>query len=279
MHACASFFFQICTVFQINYHFPDIKSFPLGECRLPMEYLQRRDKPELYTWDEWFEYSNKEFVQSQISLKQQEEEAAILKQKQKEKDAQLAQQLCRDMTKNLLPSVSTFGDTSKKDTQQKVVPKPVSPVKIKTEPRLKCPEENKNKNGVTSKKVVQSTNGSFSMKVKPDIVAKEKQSEEQILKLADAVKTFVQELSDMFHDERVVAAMEHLKKIGGDLCEMPMPAKSEEKSSSNIGAKQRIQATPSGLLSAVVLIFHRNKYRTSNGTLTLLRGIGKCFLE
>ena len=147
------------------------------------------------------------------------------------------------MTKNLLP---TFGETSKKDTQQKVVPKPVSPLKIKTEPRLKFAEENKNSNGVSSEKVVLSMNGG--LKVRNDIVEKEKKSEQRILELAKTVKNFVHELSDMFHDEHVVAAMEHLKKIGGDLHETPMPVKSAKISSANIGGKQTFQSTPTGLL-------------------------------
>ena len=119
------------------------------------------------------------------------------------------------MTKNLLPSGFSVPIPSKNEGQKQVLPKPVSPVKMKTEPGITS--SNQNSNVCSTEKPLQSANGSASGKAQSDILSKEKESEQKILELATTVKGFVTELSDMFHDDRVVAAIDHLKKIGDDL--------------------------------------------------------------
>ena len=64
--------------------FTDINSFPLGEQRLPIDYLQCLSKPEDYTWEEWHAFSNDQYIKSQMEFKKKEEEMAKQKQKKLE---------------------------------------------------------------------------------------------------------------------------------------------------------------------------------------------------
>ena len=69
--------FHFCCVqfsgFLILYFFPVIDAKPIGQHILPLEYLQRREKPATYTWDEWYEFTNKQYKQHQRKLLDQQE--------------------------------------------------------------------------------------------------------------------------------------------------------------------------------------------------------------
>ena len=59
--------FHFCCVqfsgFLILYFFPVIDAKPIGQRILPLEYLQHREKPATYTWDEWYEFANEQYKQ------------------------------------------------------------------------------------------------------------------------------------------------------------------------------------------------------------------------
>ena len=69
--------FHVCCVqfsrFIILYSFPVIDAKPIGLHILPLEYLQCREKPATYTWDEWYEFANKHYKQHQMKLLEQQE--------------------------------------------------------------------------------------------------------------------------------------------------------------------------------------------------------------
>ena len=59
--------------FLILYIFPVIDAKPIGQCILPLEYLQCREKPATYTWDEWYQFTNEQYKQHQVKLLDQQE--------------------------------------------------------------------------------------------------------------------------------------------------------------------------------------------------------------
>ena len=69
--------FHFCCVqfsrFLILYFFLVIDAKPIGQGILPLEYLQRREKPAAYTWDEWYEFANEQYKQHQVKLLDQQE--------------------------------------------------------------------------------------------------------------------------------------------------------------------------------------------------------------
>ena len=104
-----------------------------------MEYLQRMSKPDNYTWEEWHKFSNEQYIKSQLECKQKEEDLAKEKQKTMQEEAQLAKDMCNQLTKNLLPV--SFGMQS---SSAKPADNLLSPLKVKTEPGLHTPEAKKN---------------------------------------------------------------------------------------------------------------------------------------
>ena len=57
----------------MKYYFSVIDSKPIGEQILPLEYLQRRQKPDAYTWDQWYQFANEQYKQYQMKLLEQQE--------------------------------------------------------------------------------------------------------------------------------------------------------------------------------------------------------------
>ena len=83
MHKClkhgneiyVKFSFLLCSIFQIfnSIFFPVIDAKPIGQHILPLEYLQCREKPAAYFWDEWYEFANEQYKQHQMKLLEQQE--------------------------------------------------------------------------------------------------------------------------------------------------------------------------------------------------------------
>ena len=59
--------------FLILYFFPVIDAKLIGQHILPLEYLQCREKPAAFTWDEWYQFANEQYKQHQVKLLDQQE--------------------------------------------------------------------------------------------------------------------------------------------------------------------------------------------------------------
>ena len=177
-----------------------------------MEYLQRMSKLDNYTWEEWHKFSNEQYIKLQLGCKQKEEDLAKEKQKKMQEEAQLAKDMCNQLTKSLLPV--SFGMQS---SSAKPADNLLSPLKVKTEPGLHTPEAKKNSFQTDVHNGCKSTNGNTSDGVPSDIVSKEKASIEKITELATLVKTFVMEVSDLIMDDNVVFVVCKLKQIGSQM--------------------------------------------------------------
>ena len=147
-----------------------------------------------------------------MECKQKEEDLAKEKQKKMQEEAQLAKDMCNQLTKNLLPV--SFGMQS---SSAKPADNLLSPLKVKTEPGLHTPEAKKNSFQTDVCNGRKSANGNTSDGVPLDIVSKEKASIEKITELATLVKTFVMEVSDLTMDNNVVYAVCKLKQIGSQM--------------------------------------------------------------
>ena len=177
-----------------------------------MEYLQRMSKPDNYMWKEWHKFPNEQYIKSQLECKQKEEDLAKEKQKKMQEEAQLARDMCNQLTKNLLPVSFRTQSTSAKPADNLL-----SPLKMKTEPGLHTPEAKKNSFQTDVRNGCKSANGNTSDGVPSDIISKEKASIEKITELATLVKTFVMEVSDLIMDNDVVYAVRKLKQIGSQM--------------------------------------------------------------
>ena len=69
------YLFLLCSIFRIFYSifFPVIDAKPIGQHILPLEYLQCREKPAAFTWDEWYQFANEQNKQHQVKLLDQQE--------------------------------------------------------------------------------------------------------------------------------------------------------------------------------------------------------------
>ena len=177
-----------------------------------MEYLQWMPKPEHYTWDEWYEFSNDQFLKSQAEIIKQEEEAEKRKQKQMEDEAKLAKELCTKMTQSLLPVPIHSKDISSKNSQDNF-----SLSKVKTEPGLVPATTKTNTKNSDAPNSKISANGNEANSKASDVCSEEKNSQKKITELGLLVKSFMTEMSDMLMDEDVLFAIRNLKKIGGEM--------------------------------------------------------------
>ena len=59
--------------FLILYFFPVIDAKPIGQCILLLEYLQCKEKPATFTWNEWYQFANEQYKQHQVKLLDQQE--------------------------------------------------------------------------------------------------------------------------------------------------------------------------------------------------------------
>ena len=143
--------------------FTDINSFPLGERRLPIDYLQHLSKPENYTWEEWHAFSNDQYIKSQMEFKKKEEEMAKQKQKKLKQDAELAKDMCTKLTKHLLPVPFDVKQNTSKNSDM------INPsVKVKLELGAHSPDLLKNCSRKSSN-CGMSANGNLSKSADSDI--------------------------------------------------------------------------------------------------------------
>ena len=170
-----------------------------------MEYLQQMPKPEHYTWDEWYEFSNDQFLKSQAEIIKHEEEAAKRKQKQMEDEAKLAKDLCTKMMQSLLPVPNQSKDISSKNLQDYF-----SLSKVKTEPGLVPATTKTNMKNFDAPNSKISANGNEANSKMSDVCSEEKNSQKQITELGSLAKSFVTEMSDMLMDEDVLFAIHNL---------------------------------------------------------------------
>ena len=67
------FSFVQFSAYLIQYSFSVIDAKPIGERILLLEYLQHREKPDAYMWDEWYQFVNEQYKQHQMKLLEQQE--------------------------------------------------------------------------------------------------------------------------------------------------------------------------------------------------------------
>ena len=65
----------------------------MGQRILPLEYLKRREKPAAYTWDQWYEFANKQYKQHHVKLLEQQEKDEKARQARIEAQKKQAEQL------------------------------------------------------------------------------------------------------------------------------------------------------------------------------------------
>ena len=143
-----------------------------------MEYLQQMSKPEHYTWDEWYKFSNNQFLKSQAEIIKQEEEAAKHKEKQMKDGAKLAKELCTKMTQSLLPVPIHSKDISRKNSEDNF-----SLSKVKTEPGIVPATTKTNTKNFDAPNSKISANGNEANLKASDVCSEEKNSQKKLLNL------------------------------------------------------------------------------------------------
>ena len=98
--------------FLILYFFPLIDAKPIGQRILPLEYLQRREKPAAYTWDEWYQFANEQYKQHQVKLLDQQEKDEQACQARIEAQKKQAEQLSLNIAREFLPGLTIEAETS-----------------------------------------------------------------------------------------------------------------------------------------------------------------------
>ena len=108
--------FHFCFVqfsgFLILYSFPVIDAKPTGQRILPLEYLQRREKPAAYTWDEWYQFANEQYKQHQMKLLEQQEKDEKAHQARIEAKKKQAEQLSLNIACEFLPGLAIEAENS-----------------------------------------------------------------------------------------------------------------------------------------------------------------------
>ena len=108
--------FHFCCVqfsgFLILYSFPVIDAKPIGQSILPLEYLQCREKPAAYTWDEWYEFANEQYKQHQMKLLEQQEKDEQARQARIEAQKKQAEQLSLNIAREFLPGLTIEAESS-----------------------------------------------------------------------------------------------------------------------------------------------------------------------
>ena len=161
-----------------------------------MEYLQCREKPNHYTWEEWHIFANEKFMASQKKLIEDEKQC----EDQIKLDREMAERMSYDMTKKFLPGIcvpepqketathgnSTSGNNTCSNTVRVKQEQP-----DKTLRNIEIPP-------VTRKEEPQNDKSDF----------------EKTVDLSKATVNFLQEVSELVTDKDVLFALRKLKFLG-----------------------------------------------------------------
>ena len=91
--------------FLIQYSFSVIDSKPIGQWVLPLEYLQQREKPDAYSWDQWCQFVNENYKQHQMKLLEKQEKDEKECQARVEAQKKQAEQLSLNLARKFLPGL------------------------------------------------------------------------------------------------------------------------------------------------------------------------------
>ena len=162
-----------------------------------MEYLQRREKPDHYTWESWHSFANKQFKDSQNKAIEKEKQI----QAQIDRDRKIAEKLSFEMTRKFLPTleVETETDINKKDT-----------LGIENPPKNVLVKQEKLDNFQTFRDQVQVPPDQST----PQTVQTEKSEFQKTVDLSNATVNFLKEVCELVTDPDVLVALCKLKFVG-----------------------------------------------------------------
>ena len=180
----------MCVVF----NFPDFKFYILfpvidakliGQGILLLEYLQCREKPATYTWDEWYDFANEQYKQHQVKLLEQQEKDEQARQARIEAQKKQAEQLSLNIAREFLPGLTIEAESTSVN-ESSVLPN------IKQEP-----------DSNTNRQSGKSDEGAGCEKPECSLQSDFDKAEQ----LSQATINFLKELTDLFMDKDVLLAM------------------------------------------------------------------------
>ena len=178
--------------FLILYFFPVIDTKPIGQRILPLEYLQCREKPATFTWDEWYQFANEQYKQHQVKLLDQQEKDEQARQARIETQKKQAEQLSLNIAREFLPGLTIEAEMSSVSESSVLL-------NIKQEPDSKM-------NTAAGK----SDEGAGREKWENSLQSEYDKAEQ----LSQATINFLKELTELFMDKDVLLTMRHLKFMG-----------------------------------------------------------------
>ena len=161
-----------------------------------MEYLQRREKPNHYTWEDWHTFANEKFMASQKKLIDDEKQ----REDQIKRDREMAERMSYDMTKKFLPGICV------PEPQQKTVTDGNS-----TSGNNTCSETVRVKQEQPDRTLCNVEIPPVTRKEEPE---KEKSDFEKTVDLSKAIVNFLQGVSELVTDKDVLFALRKLKFLG-----------------------------------------------------------------
>ena len=177
----------------MSHTFSDIYLKPIGERTLPLLYLQRRKKPDHYTWETWYAFVNKQYLGQQ---KDYLESDAYKKQQQSEEESQLL----REITNVFTPETFDPNITPGTNAAFSAGLGGISDVKLED---------------ATTSSMVGETN---------DKVVNQLQVAKKTLELSEDLQKTIFEIVDLYLDPEVIFAMRKLKEIGKAMKGAPQAA-------------------------------------------------------
>ena len=164
----------------------------MGQRILPLEYLQCREKPAAYTWDEWYDFANEQYKQHQVKLLEQQEKDEKARQARIEAQKKQAEQLSLNIAREFLPGLAIEAESTSVN-ESSVLPN------IKQEP-----------DSNTNRQAGKSDEGAGREKPECSLQSDFDKAEQ----LSQATINFLKELTDLFMDKDVLLTMRRLKFMG-----------------------------------------------------------------
>ena len=164
-----------------------------------MEYLQCREKPNHYTWEGWYAFVNKQFMDSQKkSIENKKECDAQIK-----RDREMAEKLTYEMTRKFLPGIEIPEPQTETDIQQKTTSGHENfAQKVKQEKldnvQTYCDQIDVPPPDLSTQITVQTEKSEF----------------EKTVDLSNAMVNFLKEVSELVTDRDVLVALRKLKFLG-----------------------------------------------------------------
>ena len=149
-------------------------------------------KSAAYTWDEWYDFANKQYKQHQVKLIEQQEKNEKARQARIEAQKKQAEQLSLNIAREFLPGLTIEAESTSVN-ESSVLPN------IKQEP-----------DSNTNRQASKSDEGAGHEKPECSLQSDFDKAEQ----LSQATINFLKELTDLFMDKDVLLAMRQLKFMG-----------------------------------------------------------------